>query len=906
MRRLILFGLLICSVPLAAQYGQNKQYDGTVQVSQFPGADLSAKLNACISASSSIYGGICDARSFGPSVLLGNITVSTANVRVLLPCATIQTAHQVIVSAGVRNTYIEGCAFQGGSASSGTQGGTVWVYTGSGNAFQVGDPTYAVDTKGFRMSNVNLNTNGAGSSAQGIYFYRAQEVQLDGLYLNGNNSTGQTGVTLDGTGNYSGGTFTDVVTDGFGAAWYLTGHLSGSVVDDYANASTFVKLHIDCPTSSGSPISGTYGVNIAGGDGNTFSGGDIEGCSTAVHFGAAATSNVFTGLRNENSTMQIVADAHSTYNNVIPATTLFQGKVSDAGSQNSFQDAFHRSFNGINGDWYASLLDTTLTDHERLGIGLGNERGRISEIQTDYGYRWQIGFGDGTTGEQVWSLTDMLANVQRIGVGQYLSATADVVTNVVMNSGGCYSSSTPPTLGFSGGGGASAAGTPVMYASSCSGGWSVLSVTMTNNGSGYTSQPTLAWSGSNQLTAPNAVAEIATTGSANNQTVLNSTGSGAVVLNGSANSGTGGVVIAGGGSSPTQVAAIDSSGNTTLSGQLNFQAAGTNQWSFECNSATVCALHNGGATIPANVFRAFPNAGTEIDSQGTSGVVINNTSTGGTGGMTIYEGGSNYTVAIAKFLTSGTIGFPGLAASSGHNCLQVDTSGYMTNTGSACGTGSGSGTVNSGSAYSPAYYPSGGGTQVSGVTPFAGLAWWSASAPPQQATSSNVQSVIGSGVYDASGAAAAAVAGSMGGNAATATKLAANTLGCLDGWDHLPCTVYIETAVSESSPTASYATVWTSSAAGIYRVSGYIYGTTASSTSYSVEQFVKAQQSGQSAGNGYLLSEAQVGTSISSDPWYSYVFPLGASIPVQTETVTASGTNTSGVWTRGITIERLQ
>ena len=119
------------------------------------------------------------------------------------------------------------------------------------------------------MDNVNVNTASAGSAALALYFYRAQELRLDNLYLNGNGGTGQTGIVLDGTGNYSGGTFIDVQTSQYGTAWLLTGHLSGSVSDDYANASTFIRPHVDCPTSGGLPITGTYGLNIIGGDGNT-------------------------------------------------------------------------------------------------------------------------------------------------------------------------------------------------------------------------------------------------------------------------------------------------------------------------------------------------------------------------------------------------------------------------------------------------------------------------------------------------------------------------------------------------------------------------------------------------------------------------------------------------------------
>ena len=55
-----------------------------------------------------------------------------------------------------------------------------------------------------------------------------------------------------------------------------------------------------------------------------------------------------------------------------------------------------------------------------------------------------------------------------------------------------------------------------------------------------------------------------------------------------------------------------------------------------------------------------------------------------------YTGGATPAV-IAAFTAANTIKFPGLAASSGYDCLQIDNSGYITNTGSGCGTGSGSG-----------------------------------------------------------------------------------------------------------------------------------------------------------------------------------------------------------------------
>ena len=44
-------------------------------------------------------------------------------------------------------------------------------------------------------------------SAGVIIFHRVQEIDIERVHSIGNNGTGQTGITLDGTGNYSGGTF---------------------------------------------------------------------------------------------------------------------------------------------------------------------------------------------------------------------------------------------------------------------------------------------------------------------------------------------------------------------------------------------------------------------------------------------------------------------------------------------------------------------------------------------------------------------------------------------------------------------------------------------------------------------------------------------------------------------------
>jgi hypothetical protein len=641
------------------------QIGGLFQVDQFPGADFGAKLSACLSGLSSTNGGTCDARNFTGTLSMGsNLTISTANAAILLPCATVSTSHELIVTAGTRNVSLRGCSLRGASTASGSQGGTVFLYSGTGAMVQVGDPTYAVDTMGFHLDNVLINTTSSSSaSALGLIAYRTQEMDLESLYFLGNSN--QTGMTLDGTGNYTGGTFLDNAFNGFQTALNAIGHqVTNSATTDWLNASTFVRLHIDCPTSNGSPVSGTIGINLQQGDGNTFTGGDVEGCGTVLHLGANAQDNTIVGLRNENSSNQVVADAGSAYNDWMTGGTMFTGLLTDNGTRNSFLDTFHRSFNGMNGDWYGSQKDATVTNHYRIGTGVGNERGLLDRYQTDYGYRWTMGLSDATAGEQFYQILDELNNVYRISVGQY------------------------------------------------------------NNGQSST----------------------------NDQTVINSAGTGAVVLNGSNNSGTGGVVIGSGGPSETTVATIGNTGNAQFNGTLQVGGVttfvgtptvknqadteidatlwaglttsqkesfsykdwnGISQWYMVKDASNNWALNSAtGGLDSIKAYQSTNSGDTYVDASTPTGVVRINYETGAGTAFNIY--GGNSTSLYASFTGTASIKFPGLAASSGHNCLQIDNSGFITNTGLACGAGSGSGTVNSGTSGQIAYYAAN-GAAVSGI-----------------------------------------------------------------------------------------------------------------------------------------------------------------------------------------------
>ncbi|MFZ1074821.1 MAG: hypothetical protein WAN50_00375 [Minisyncoccia bacterium] len=700
--------------PGVATYTGNTNTPGATDVTLMTGSDFGAKLNTCMSAittSAPTTGGICEARNYNGTAqtMTTSVTVTQDNITIYLPCATVTTSTTFKVAAGVSNTTIHGCSNRGGSSSSGALGGSVWVYTGSGDAFDIGDSTYGVNTSGFHMDNVSILTTTNTSASSAMRFYRTQEIDLHNLYFNGPQSVtaGNIGLFLDGTGNYSGGTFDSIQLAGYAEMLHLDGHLSGSVSGDFANASTFTRLHINCPESSGSPITGSIGINIAAGDGNTFTGGDVEGCDTMMHFGANAVNNTVVGLRNEVSNTQFLADKGSSYNSVVTGGTFFAGALVDNGSRNNFQDAFHYDINGVRGNWYASQIDATVTNHVRLGTGLGHERGIADEYQTDYGYRWFIGLSDGAAqntdgsgGGQEWYVMDEIANVARFAAGQNLTATTGtvLVTNVVVNNGGCYSTAAAQTVTFTGGGATTpATGQTSMITSTCSGGWQIGSITMLTGGAGYTSQPTATVDPTYQLSTPHLVAEISTPGSANNQTLINSTGIGGVVINGTNGSGTGGLVLGTGGSnaqSNNAVFSVTNAGNVSMQGTLNLvDSRGNDYWQIYMDSSNNFNIRN--ANYPSNPYliKAVQNNNVNVNSQSTFNVSINASVNAGTGGFGVYSGGTS----PVQWFNVGSGGYTKVTAlaGSGDRCVYADSSGGLNVTSSACGSGNGNGSVTS-------------------------------------------------------------------------------------------------------------------------------------------------------------------------------------------------------------------
>ena len=106
----------------------------------------------------------------------------------LLPCATIATANQIDCDGGNAECGACGDARCGAEARrAGARAGRCLRIRARARWCEVGDPTYAVDTPGFHMDNVAINTTAATSAtAQGLVAYRTQEMDLESLYFLGN------------------------------------------------------------------------------------------------------------------------------------------------------------------------------------------------------------------------------------------------------------------------------------------------------------------------------------------------------------------------------------------------------------------------------------------------------------------------------------------------------------------------------------------------------------------------------------------------------------------------------------------------------------------------------------------------------------------------------------------------
>jgi hypothetical protein len=101
--------------------------------------------------------------------------------------------------------------------------------------------------------------------------------------------------------------------------------------------------------------------------------------------------------------------------------------------------------------------------------------------------------------------------------------------------------------------------------------------------------------------------------------------------------------------------------------QLNSAAATpVTEWYIEEDANYDLKIHDQGATTPVDILTGYINSATNVNSQGTSAVTINNASSGaGTGGFIVYEGGANYNVQAFTVTSSGNASVPGTLTAGG-------------------------------------------------------------------------------------------------------------------------------------------------------------------------------------------------------------------------------------------------
>ena len=139
---------------------------------------------------------------------------------------------------------------------------------------------------------------------------------------------------------------------------------------------------------------------------------------------------------------------------------------------------------------------------------------------------------------------------------------------------------------------------------------------------------------------------------------------------------------------------------------------GTSQWSMAKDAGNNWALNSSPSGL--NSLKAYQSSNggdTLVNAASPSGVVRVNYESGSGSAFNIYGGGSNQ--LYASFSGASAIQFPGLAPTSGTNCLQIDATGSMSKTGAPCSTASG--TVSNGNAGQIAYY-TGAGTSLGGMS----------------------------------------------------------------------------------------------------------------------------------------------------------------------------------------------
>jgi len=199
--------------------------------------------------------------------------------------------------------------------------GVEFNYTGSGTFITVG--ASSADTYGFRMNDICVFTNNAGSAAVGVDLIRCPSYELRSLrFIGPGGAVTQQAVILDGTGNFTGGIIYAPNITGYFKGIQLTG--SGV---NAGNANEIIGGSI------ASPANGTsLGIDFqAQSGGNVVYGTDIEGHAVGYNLGGTSQGNLIFG-RTETCTSGCTLGASTISNEVHLINT--NDPVTDSGTNN--------------------------------------------------------------------------------------------------------------------------------------------------------------------------------------------------------------------------------------------------------------------------------------------------------------------------------------------------------------------------------------------------------------------------------------------------------------------------------------------------------------------------------------------------------------------------------------------